>query len=85
MLGLAKLQPLDEPAQVPQAARRGWNIRHRLALIGGIVCLAGLAGVAGLWLISPQVERRLAAFPGAGDGVCGTCCGEGIANPPDSV
>jgi hypothetical protein len=54
MLGLAKLQPLVEPVGAPRVRRRGWSIRHRLAFIGGVIFLAGFAGVVGLWLCRPR-------------------------------
>jgi hypothetical protein len=54
MLGLARLQLFVEPAGAAQVPRRGWSIRHRLAFIGGVIFLAGLVWMAGVWRYRPK-------------------------------
>jgi len=54
MLGLAKLEELLDERPGSARPKWAWGIREAILLLGGIVFLAGLAGVIWLWTTWPK-------------------------------
>ena len=68
MLGLVKLEELVERQPASGGSKRAWGLRQQMPLLGGIVLLAGTAGLIALWATWPKAPdmSRLAPFEAMG-------------------